>query len=69
MLMKPLPYPEQEKLYRVVQSQIMQNGQVDNDLFTYPGLIHFYKNQTHFSEAALIHYDDNDSQPSFLWIN
>jgi len=59
MLMKPLPYPEQEKLYRVVQSQIMQNGQVDNDLFTYPGLIHFYKNQTHFSEAALIHYDDN----------
>ncbi|SFD28885.1 ABC transporter permease [Pseudoalteromonas denitrificans] len=59
MLMKPLPYPEQEKLYRVVQSQIMQNGQVDNNLFTYPGLIHFYKNQTHFSEAALIHYDDN----------
>lgn len=59
MLMKPLPYPEQDKLYRVIQSQIMQNGQVDNDLFTYPGLIHFYKNQTHFSEAALIHYDDN----------
>jgi len=59
MLMKPLPYPEQEKLYRVVQSQIMQNGQVDNNLFTYPGLINFYKNQTHFSDAALIHYDDN----------
>lgn len=70
MLMKPLPYPEQEKLYRVVQSQIMQNGQVDNDYFTYPGLINFYKNQTHFSEAALIHYDENiltssPKQPSF----
>ena len=70
MLVKPLPYPEQDKLYRVIQSQIMQNGQVDNDLFTYPGLIHFYKNQTHFSEAALIHYDTNiltssPKQPSF----
>ncbi len=59
MLFKPLPYPDQEKLYRVVQSQIMQNGEVDNNLFTYPGLIHFYKNQTHFSKAAIIHYDNN----------
>ena len=59
MLIKPLPYPEQSKIYQVEQRQIKNNGEVDNKYYTYPGLIHFYKNQTDFSNGSLIHaYED-----------
>jgi predicted permease len=59
MLIKPLPYTDQEKIYQVEQRQIKENGEVDNKYYTYPGLIHFYKNQTDFSEGTLIHaYED-----------
>ncbi|NQZ89946.1 MAG: ABC transporter permease [Colwellia sp.] len=59
MLIKPLPYPEQAKIYQVEQRQIKENGEIDNKYYTYPGLLHFYKNQTDFSEGSLIYaYED-----------
>ncbi|NQZ80202.1 MAG: ABC transporter permease [Colwellia sp.] len=54
MLLKPLPYPEQEKLVRV--DSIISNSENEPmaPAFTYPGLIHLYKNQQVFSESTLI---------------
>ena len=57
ILIKPLPYPEQDKLY-VVEHNISDNkvGGIDVTEFTYPGLVHLYKNQKIFSESALVYY-------------
>jgi predicted permease len=57
MLIKSLPYPEQDKLY-VVEHNISDNkiGGIDVTEFTYPGLLHLYKNQKIFSESALVYY-------------
>jgi predicted permease len=57
MLIKPLPYPEQDKLY-FVEHNISDNkaGGIDVMEFTYPGLEYLYKNQTVFSESALVYY-------------
>lgn len=59
LLLKPLPYPDADKLYRVVQSQVKESGEIDNRSFTYPGLIQFYKKQTIFSQAAIIEYNED----------
>lgn len=56
-LIKPLSYPEQDKLY-VVEHNISDNkvGGIDVTEFTYPGLVHLYKKQRIFSESALVYY-------------
>jgi predicted permease len=59
MLIKPLPYPEQDKLYSVQSSFYDENKAEQAVAYTYPGLIHLYKNQTFFSEAALINYNNS----------
>ena len=57
MLIKPLPYPEQDRLY-VVEHNISDNkeGGIDVTEFTYPGLVHLFKNQRLFNESALVYY-------------
>ena len=56
MLIKPLPYPEQDKLYKINSASINSEGEPLAPAFSYPGLIHVYKNHNSFSEAALIYY-------------
>jgi predicted permease len=56
LIVKPLPYPEQDKLYNVVHSIGDKTGETNATEFTYPGLIHLYKNQDVFDKTALIHY-------------
>jgi len=58
LLIKPLPYPDADRLYRVEQIQIRDSGDIDNRSFSYAGLIAFYKQQTVFSQAALIEYSE-----------
>jgi len=57
MLIKPLPYPDQERLYQVEQRQIDKEGQHNVSGFNYPGLVDYYQNQQAFSLAALVDYD------------
>ena len=66
LILKPLPYPEQENLYRVDHQIGDSTGESNATSFTYPGLIHLYENQDIFSEAALLHYGEDvlTSQPS-----
>lgn len=59
MLLKPLPYPEQDKLYSVKHNYISADNNIDAIGFSYPNLINLYKNQTVFSDAALVGYFEN----------
>ncbi|MCO4799975.1 MAG: ABC transporter permease [Colwelliaceae bacterium] len=56
MLIKPLPYPDQERLYNI-EHQLVNHGDVDGSAFTYPNLMHLYKNQTIFEKSALLYFD------------
>jgi predicted permease len=58
MLLKPLPYPEQENLYRVDSQQFDASGTLNVTAFNYPSLVHLYKKQQVFEQAALAIYDD-----------
>jgi predicted permease len=57
MLLKPLPYPEQDRLYRVEHQLISNENKVDGHAFTYANLMHLYNNQTTFSESTLSYFD------------
>ncbi len=57
MFIKPLPYPEQERLINVEHQLIDHNGNVDGRAFTYPNLMYLYQQQTIFEQSALIYRD------------
>jgi hypothetical protein len=59
MLIKLLPYHDQNKLYSVESSFFDENKTLQAEAYTYPGLIHLYKNQTFFSETTLINYNNS----------
>ncbi|WDE02125.1 ABC transporter permease [Thalassomonas actiniarum] len=59
LLNDPLPYPEQESLYKVDQSLINDSGEEWAKAYNYPGLMHLYKKQQAFSEIGLLYYDYN----------
>ena len=56
MLIKPLPYPDQGKLYNV-EHQLVNQGDVDGNAFTYPNLMHLYNNSSAFEQSALLYFD------------
>ena len=58
MLVKPLPYPDQERLYKVDNVQFDATGSANVTAFNYPGLVHFYQNQQSFSDSALMLFDE-----------
>ena len=66
LLSKPLPYPEQDSLYTVEHNLIDNNGKIDGTAYTYPNLMHLYKNQKAFSLSALLYIDGDVllSQPT-----
>jgi len=59
LIVEPLPYPEQEKLYKVIHAIGDKTGETNATAFTYPGLIHLYKNQDVFEKTALIQYGED----------
>jgi predicted permease len=59
LIIEPLPYPEQDKLYHVVHGIGDQTGETNAEAFTYPGLLHLYNNQDVFDKVALIYYSQD----------
>lgn len=59
LLLKPLPYPEQQSLYKVDHVSFNGNNERQTPAYTYPGLIHLYKNQEVFDGTALIAYGED----------
>jgi len=57
MLIKPLPYPDQERLYNVEHQLISNENAIDGRAFTYPNLMHLYNNQSVFKESVLMYVD------------
>ncbi|WDE03763.1 ABC transporter permease [Thalassomonas viridans] len=71
MLASPLPYPQQERLYRVNHDFYDENNQLATSAFTYPGLVHLYRKQQVFDQAALLYYirDVITSHPDQAGVN
>jgi len=66
LIAKPLPYPEQDRLHIVKHHISDSTGETNAASYTYPGLMHLYKNQTTYDDAALIYYGQDvlTSMPS-----
>jgi len=54
LLAKPLPYPEQDTLYRVDSVIYNDKDEAAGRAYTYPSLIHLYENQQQFSKSSLL---------------
>ncbi|MFT5725379.1 MAG: putative permease [Bacteroidia bacterium] len=59
ILIKPLPYPEQESLYVVEKQTTSQAGEKNNQFFNYPEAIQLYNSPSVFSSVALSFYEKN----------
>jgi len=59
MLLKPLPYPEQDRLYFVEHNLADNFAKERSSSFSYPGLLHFYEKQNVFSESALLCFGES----------
>ncbi|KZN32601.1 hypothetical protein N480_25465 [Pseudoalteromonas luteoviolacea S2607] len=57
MILKPLPYPEQEDLYQVNSAVIDSERGRLGAAFEYPILIKLFDDQTVFSQSALVRYE------------
>ena len=57
MLFKPLPYPDQNRLFTVEHQLVNQKNHVDGNAFTYPNLMHLYQEQSVFEQSALLYLD------------
>lgn len=58
VIVKPLPYPEQEHLNHLNVTHHDDKGAKVLSAFTYPSQVHLYENQTLFSKSAMVHYAD-----------
>ncbi|MBD1581815.1 ABC transporter permease [Pseudoalteromonas sp. S16_S37] len=58
VLLKPLPYPQQERLF-VVEGERYDNGKfLGAGVHSYAGAVDAYKNNDKFSQSALLHYEE-----------
>jgi predicted permease len=60
MLLKPLPYPDSEHLYKVEHVMSKTNEDWSDSSFSYPSLVHLYKNQQVFTDSAMIFYGERN---------
>ncbi len=68
LLVEPLPYPEQDRLFVAEHKLLGAKGETKAVAFTYPGLVHLYKSKEAFEQAAILMYDQDvivshNSQP------
>ena len=59
LLVKPLPYEDQDRLYRVDHILVSKQGDRQVPAFTFPGIMHLYEKQDVFSDTALVSYGDD----------
>ncbi len=68
LLVEPLPYPEQERLFVAEHVLLGAEKESKGVAFTYPGLVHLYKSKVAFEQAAMMSYGQDviishNSQP------
>jgi predicted permease len=66
MLIKPLPYPEQDRLFLVESTVVDKDQKKVFSAFSYHSIVDLYRKQSSFESAALLAYGKNVlvSQPS-----
>ena len=60
MLFKQLPYPDSEYLVKVEHVMSKENEDWSDSSFSYPSLIHLYKNQEVFTDSVMIFYGERN---------
>jgi|GEM_PF-509307 len=60
MLLKDLPYPDAERLYKVEHVLSKASEDWSDANFSYPSLMNLYKNQQVFSDSAIIYYGERN---------
>jgi len=68
LLVEPMPYPEQERLFVAEHQIIGAANEEKGKSFSYPGLVHLYKSKAAFEQAAMMTYGQSviishNSQP------
>lgn len=66
---KSLPYPQQDKLFKIEHVIHNNDGKENARSFSYPGMVELYKKQDTFESMAMLSYADDvltssDSQPT-----
>jgi len=56
LLVEPLPYPEQERLFVAEHGLIGAKKETKAVAYTYPGLVHLYKSKQAFEQASMMMY-------------
>jgi len=56
LLVEPLPYPEQDRLFVAEHELIGAEKESKAVAYTYPGLVHLYKSKEAFEQAAILSY-------------
>ena len=56
LLVEPLPYPDQDRLYVAGHGLIGAEKETKGVAYTYPGLMHLYKSKVAFEQAAVLSY-------------
>lgn len=56
LLVEPLPYPEQDRLFVAKHELIGAKKETKAVAYTYPGLVHLYKSKVAFEQAAIMKY-------------
>jgi len=70
LIVKPLPYENQDNLVLINHYLVDANGDENGDAFTYPNLMHLYNEQSLFKQSALAFYStdialSDSSHPKF----
>lgn len=61
LLLKPLPYPKEDKLYKVIHQTYDAENEFQGGNFNSPGLRNLYLKQTVFDQAAIVFYGEDVS--------
>ncbi len=71
LLVEPLPYPEQDRLFVAEHKLIGPEKETKAISFTYPGLVHLYKSKEAFDKASMMAYSQDVivSHPSQPLVN
>lgn len=68
LLVEPLPYPEQDRLFVAKHNIIDAKKDRQKVAFSYPGLVHLYQSNVAFEQSAMLYYSQDviishNSQP------
>jgi predicted permease len=59
LLIEPLPYPEQDRLFVAEHKVLGDKKETKTVAYSYAGLVHLYKSKVAFEKAAIMYYDQD----------